>query len=235
MRARPDSVAYRLSTFVRRNRALVAALSVAVLALVTGTGVSLWQAARARDEARRSTLVADFLRQVLGAGDLGGQLLDVPRLGPATSIAEMLDSAAAWAPRALASDAEVRATVQHVLANALATQERYDAAVAEYDSAIATSRTSDNETVRRIGASAMALQGAVLLVLGKVARADSVTLRAVATFDSLPGRGTTDEAQVLLALSSFTGATSPREADSLGREAVAIFSRAAGPRSVAVA
>ena len=42
--ARPPSAAYRLATFVRRNRGTVTAATIAVATLLTGTAVATWQA-----------------------------------------------------------------------------------------------------------------------------------------------------------------------------------------------
>ncbi|HET9049032.1 MAG TPA: tetratricopeptide repeat protein [Chiayiivirga sp.] len=52
--ARPDSAGYRARTFMRRHRLGVAVASAALLALVAGLGVALWQADRARSEALRA-------------------------------------------------------------------------------------------------------------------------------------------------------------------------------------
>ncbi len=83
--ARPDTVGYRMVTFVRRNRVVVAAACVALAAVVAGTGVALWQAQEARQESARATVeaaraveVASFLTELLGDFDpsrsQGGQL-----------------------------------------------------------------------------------------------------------------------------------------------------------------
>ncbi|MEM1055430.1 MAG: serine/threonine-protein kinase [Bacteroidota bacterium] len=48
--ARPESRAYRVGKFVRRNRALVATAAIALLAVVCGAGAALWQAAEARTQ-----------------------------------------------------------------------------------------------------------------------------------------------------------------------------------------
>jgi serine/threonine protein kinase/peroxiredoxin/tetratricopeptide (TPR) repeat protein len=50
--ARPPSAAYRFRKFARRHRGVLVAISFVAIALVMGTGVSLWQAAEA-DTARR--------------------------------------------------------------------------------------------------------------------------------------------------------------------------------------
>src|SRR5581483_6997385 len=53
--ARPDRLGYRARKFVRRHRAGVAAVALAALALVAGTAIALWQAARARHERDRKS------------------------------------------------------------------------------------------------------------------------------------------------------------------------------------
>lgn len=75
VKARPESVGYRVGKFVRRNRALVGAALAAALALVTGTGVALWQATEARaaqtvaeTEAEKAQAVSDFLGGLFKAG-----------------------------------------------------------------------------------------------------------------------------------------------------------------------
>lgn len=59
--ARPESVAYRATRFVRRHRVGVAASALTVLALVIGLGVALWKAREAREQARRAEEVRRFL------------------------------------------------------------------------------------------------------------------------------------------------------------------------------
>ena len=73
--ARPDTVGYRLRTFVRRNTLAVGAAAAVALALVAGTGVALWQAAEARAaqaEAEAQAETADevtyFLTDLFAAG-----------------------------------------------------------------------------------------------------------------------------------------------------------------------
>ncbi|OZC01747.1 serine/threonine-protein kinase [Rubricoccus marinus] len=74
--ARPDTVGYRLATFVRRNRVSVAAGAVALAAVLGGAGLTLWQAREARSESARATAqaeraveVAAFMTDLLGDFD----------------------------------------------------------------------------------------------------------------------------------------------------------------------
>lgn len=59
--ARPDGALYRIGKFARRNRLASAALVAAVLAMIVGTGVSLWQAQRAEHMASRAERSKEFL------------------------------------------------------------------------------------------------------------------------------------------------------------------------------
>jgi serine/threonine-protein kinase len=62
IRARPDSAAYRLRLFVRRNRLLVGIAALALVAMLGGAGIALWQARIARAEALRATAEAASAR-----------------------------------------------------------------------------------------------------------------------------------------------------------------------------
>ncbi|MDT8437300.1 MAG: serine/threonine-protein kinase, partial [Gemmatimonadota bacterium] len=73
LEARPDSRAYRLTKFARRNRAAVAAVAAGI---VTVIGLTAFYTARlaeqrrlAREEAAKATLVADYLVDLFEAGD----------------------------------------------------------------------------------------------------------------------------------------------------------------------
>ncbi len=67
--ARGDATGYLLRTMLRRHRAAFSLVATALLALVLGMATTLWQARRAREEARRSERAQDFLVGVLRAFD----------------------------------------------------------------------------------------------------------------------------------------------------------------------
>jgi serine/threonine-protein kinase len=54
VRARPPSWGYRTRKFIRRNRVAVGAAAAITLALIAATGVSVWQARRAEEQALRA-------------------------------------------------------------------------------------------------------------------------------------------------------------------------------------
>ena len=62
--ARPDTLAYRTSKFVRRNKWAVAAASVAVLALIAGMAATLREASIARTERARAERRFNDVRQL---------------------------------------------------------------------------------------------------------------------------------------------------------------------------
>lgn len=126
--ARPDSLGYRVRRFVGRHRAAVAAAALAVVALLTGLGVALWQAqvaqqlaarlqeevVRAAAESRRAEVARDFLLELVEAGNpnqVGG---DVRR-----TVREMLLSAGEKLEQRLADEPLVQAELRLAVARAL--------------------------------------------------------------------------------------------------------------------
>ena len=69
--ARPPSLAYRLRKTVQRNRAAALAAALALVAIVAGVSLALWQARIAREQAQRATAVRDFLMDLFDAAKAG--------------------------------------------------------------------------------------------------------------------------------------------------------------------
>jgi serine/threonine-protein kinase len=65
LRARPDTVGYRLSKWVSRNRLVFAAAAIAVTALLTGTAVAIRNLRVARTERAHAEEVRDFLSALI--------------------------------------------------------------------------------------------------------------------------------------------------------------------------
>ncbi len=139
--ARPDTVAYRVCSFARRQRALVAGVGVGALALVAGSGVALWQAAASRREAARAERVAAFLQSVLGTSDLSAEGASL-RVGPRMTLAAALDSARARVPLVFAADPRVRARLYTTLGGSYVAQDRAREGEAVLDSAVRLARAS---------------------------------------------------------------------------------------------
>ena len=110
--ARPPSAAYRLATFVRRNRGAVMAATIAVATLLAGTSVAIWQAivaTRAKHEALAAATLESEAKRVALAKEaetqavlnfVQNQILAAARpkgrrggLGPSVTLREAIDAA----------------------------------------------------------------------------------------------------------------------------------------------
>jgi serine/threonine-protein kinase len=67
--ARPDSLGYRFTTFLRRNRTAVAAAAVVLTALLGGLAAATWQARNAQRARAEAEEVADFLIGLFAEND----------------------------------------------------------------------------------------------------------------------------------------------------------------------
>jgi non-specific serine/threonine protein kinase/serine/threonine-protein kinase len=121
--AGPPSATYRLGKFVRRNRAVVAAATVAFVALVAGTTLATWQAAVARAQTARAVSIKEFLGDIIGATDFleAGRRID---------IIDALDQAAAGIDDAFADQPEVRAEIHHLLGRSYHSMSEFENAFA---------------------------------------------------------------------------------------------------------
>lgn len=151
--ARPPSVVYQVRVFARRNKALIVAASVVFAALLigaAGTSIGMLRAVaeresakkaavNARDSARRSMLVATFLKETLAATAPGYSTLvspsdpgdfyqpwdtqkkredQPPRSGPPTVIG-ILTEAGERARTGFPNEPLVRAEIEHLIGQAL--------------------------------------------------------------------------------------------------------------------
>ena len=119
--ARAPTVGYRLDRFVRRHRVGVAASVLALVAVLGGAGVAVWQAAeaeraseRAERRAQEAEAVAAFLEDVFAAGD------SEKASGPeaAAAVAILLDEAQSRAEAVGDDTPEARLAIDRALARA---------------------------------------------------------------------------------------------------------------------
>jgi serine/threonine-protein kinase len=129
--ARANTVAYRLSRFVARNRLAVAAAAVVLIALSLGIGVSVWQARVARHERdvaeeqrHRAESISLFLAGALEYADPSAAIPGMQNRRDAT-IVQMLDDVAPRIEGELANDPETRAVLERTVGAAYAAQGRY--------------------------------------------------------------------------------------------------------------
>ena len=122
--ATPDRLGYRLRKLASRHRTAMLAAAVAILGLLAGSGVALWQASVARSEsdraqraaaeaesqAERAEAVTDFLVQTIAAADPEAQL------GADATVRQVIDAGIERIGGELADEPETRARLRSVLA-----------------------------------------------------------------------------------------------------------------------
>lgn len=116
--ARPDTLAYRMGKFVRRNVAAVGAASAVLLALIGTTAVTVIQSRRVANEAAQAARERDkavevrsFLMEMFGASGANRAV------GDTVTARRLLDLQAAGIGSAYASDPALRAEMMEVLAD----------------------------------------------------------------------------------------------------------------------
>ena len=143
--AGPPSRRYRAARFVRRHRVAVAAGMVVTLALITGIALATAGFVRARqaqhvaeEEARRATMIKDFLTSMLASvrpDKSRGR--DITVLETVDSMATHLNSG-----KVFPHDPVVQAAVVHAIAETYRTLDRYDRAIPLFQRAIALRRSA---------------------------------------------------------------------------------------------
>lgn len=120
VQARRERAGYRLRKFVRRNRILVAATVMVMMAMAGGLVAALWQARVARQEARKAEEVKIFLEEMFAASD--------PNVaqGEELTARALLDRGADRIETELAEQPEVQAEMLGVVGRLYHTLGHYD-------------------------------------------------------------------------------------------------------------
>ena len=115
--ARPDTVAYRVATFVRRHRTAVAAAALVLVALVAGLVVATWQARIASRERALAERRFDDVRALANVAllDIHDAIRDLPGATPARQL--LVAKGLAYLDK-LSQDAGDRADLRRELAGA---------------------------------------------------------------------------------------------------------------------
>ena len=231
VQAKGDSLGYRVRSFVRRQRVLVTAVSIAASALLVGTVASVRAARAANAEAARSQRVTRLLQGVIGSGDATGR-----GHAEAPTLTATLDSARERVAKEFADDPRARADLYHSFGTSYFTLSRPVLAKAMLDSAYALHSATIGATSidaiydllwlapieRALGASDLSLEHS---------RRAVTLLRPLTTLpDSILTRAEIDLASTLT-LFYFDGVESPP----LLRAAIARERHAAHPRSQLIA
>lgn len=158
--AQPDRVAYRLRKFLLRNRWQSVSASIAVVALVAGTGMALWQAHAARLEAARAEQVKSFVLSFLDSADSDAGA------GVATTAVDLLQAAGKRVETELAGRPAIAAELMTAIGYGLIGQNRSEDAAALLEKAIElSSRANGPEDARTVDA--QVVYGEALYNLGK--------------------------------------------------------------------
>ena len=129
--ARPDTMGYRVRKFVRRQRALVGAIGVAVVALSVGTVVAVRAARTARAEADRAQKFAIVMQEVIGAGTTS-----VSRYKEPPTLLTVLDSARLSVARQFGGDPRTRGDFYYTFGRSYLSFDRADLSAVMLDSAV---------------------------------------------------------------------------------------------------
>jgi serine/threonine-protein kinase len=229
--ARPDTLSYRIRTFARRRRALVATSLMAVLLLSIGGGVALVQSRANAREAARSERAAAFMARLISGPDAaaGDPLV---RIGPRGTIAQLLDGALARVPREFPDDPRVRARLYTAIGVNYRAQGRYREAAAVLDSAVQLSEQTYGPRSDAFAVASLELASVRASSDGPMAGRPHL----LAAFAAIAGREHTvpalhANALLMLGLSRKSEGF-VREADSLARLALDVESRYANGPSI---
>ncbi len=117
VKARPDTIGYRLGKFVRRNRIVVAAGILVLASLVAGLGVAAWQARRAEAHAKAAAAAA---RRAEGVKEFLIGLFEVAdpeqASGGSVTASELLDQAGKRLHTELASEPDLQSDLLEAVA-----------------------------------------------------------------------------------------------------------------------
>jgi eukaryotic-like serine/threonine-protein kinase len=158
--AQPDRAAYRMRKFLLRHHWQSASAAIAVIALLAGSGLALWQARAARLEAARAELVKSFALSLLDSADSDAGA------GVATTAVDLLQAARKRVETELAGRPAVAAELMTAIGYGLIGQDRAEDAVSLLKKAIElSSQANGAEDPRTV--EAQVVYGEALYDLGK--------------------------------------------------------------------
>ncbi len=225
--ARPDTLAYRASKFVRRHRIGAAATAAVVAALAVGLALSLASAASARREAKKAAQINAFVQEVLGAANPWKD-------GSQVTVAEVLDRASLRIASDLAGQPEVEAGVRQTVGETYSGLGLYDKAEPELRRSVELLRSvrgTDSDAV----ADALLALSTVLLSRGEPEKAEAPAREALKIREGLHGANSEAAARALTAIGGIEQAEGKLEAAQATEERAVKILRASAPESPALA
>jgi eukaryotic-like serine/threonine-protein kinase len=226
--ARPPTTMYQLSRFARRNRAVVAAATLALVALVVGLVVSTVQYSRASRAAARSDHVAKLLK-----GMIGGINPRVAQARDTVLLKEIVDTTASTLGTTLESEPGVESELRGVLGEVYYSIGEFDKAIEQNRIAIERGEAAYGRQSAAVAAGLMRLSQA-LNNARQQDQAISTAEECVAITRALKGSEHADTGEALAVLGAAQRRKDlPRSLHSFA-EGAAICERAAGPDALVV-
>ncbi|MEO7324738.1 MAG: serine/threonine-protein kinase [Dokdonella sp.] len=144
--ARGDDASYRMSKFVGRNRAGVAAATAVIIALVAATAISLHQARVAQRQAQRADAEKSFVLGILDANDPN----DTQGKGETLTARQILDRAAERLDKDLADQPAVRAQLKNEIGNLYWDYGQYARALPLFEQSVHLAQATDLPAAQRV-------------------------------------------------------------------------------------
>ncbi len=164
VKARPDSVGYRLRKFIGRHSLGVAAGIVLLTVVVAGVVIAVWQAGVARGEARRADRVKTFLIDLFREADPS------QTLGETITAREILEKGAARLEEQLVEEPAVRAELLDAIAQVERNLGLLEPAAKRADAVLALRRLGAAGAPRELAAS-LVTRAEILFDQGELAPA----------------------------------------------------------------
>jgi eukaryotic-like serine/threonine-protein kinase len=223
--ARPTSVRYRASKFVRRHRFAVTAAALFFVAIVAGTAATLVQARAAAREGQRAAQTRDFLVGVFEVSDP-----DRAR-GQTITARDLLDRGSERIRRERTMDPALRADLLEVLGNLYLRLGVFDRARAHLEEALALNRSARASPAALVAS--LSSLASVHDAQGEAGRAEALLREALAGARSSGGSRAV-EAGVLSDLASVHRSRGEfTEAEARARDALAIRREVGDPAGLA--
>ncbi|MDX1429917.1 MAG: serine/threonine-protein kinase, partial [Rhodothermales bacterium] len=189
VRARRDTLVYRVSKYVRRNRIVVAAVALVTLSLVGGFAISLWQASERAEQATRAERTTRFMKDMLAGFDPN------TRPNELQHVEEILDMGAQRLHQDLAGEPALSAEIAVVLADLYEDYGVYEKARDLYELSIAQQRATGRRDARL--AEVTAKLGSVANKMGNHHQARELMLSALEISEAVHGPNSMEAADVL--------------------------------------
>jgi eukaryotic-like serine/threonine-protein kinase len=226
--ARPDSALYRAGKFIRRNKAIVSALSVAVATLAVGVTAIAWQAHVAQTQRLRAERVKDFVVSVFQ-----GQDPYLSSSGATYTPQQVVTDAARRLDTELGQDAALHAELLDDLGGIATDLDDLQDAHVLLERAIQERSALFGPNSLPV-AQSLSREGATLFRLGRYSEAEETYRRALAILRAHPDADAVETAKAERGLGSTISKwkRATPESESLLQNALHTFEQRLGPEDV---